>query len=622
MNEINVLPSLIANQIAAGEVVDRPSSVIKECMENAIDSGATSIVLTVRDSGRECMIIEDNGKGIAKEQLAKTILRHATSKIGSIDDLNRIKTFGFRGEALASISAVSRFRISSCTQQQDHGWMLKQDGEDSESIVVVPCQIKVGTIVEVRDLFFNTPARRRFLKSDRSEWQSIDDVIKRIAMAYPSIDITLKRDAQKVKVYSGCKTLKQRSSSIIGAPFSESSIEISNEFKGVTINGLIALPTFSRSQADMQYIFLNNRAIKDRAISAAMKRAYQDVMYQQRYPAYVIYFCLDPKEVDVNVHPSKELVRFADHQSLCQLVFKTIKEALANDRPSDRMAALNSTQSFQASIGHQVLPPQHAKTHQFNPSYISMGSNIPNKNGSHQQKPIISTRESSAFASPLIPQVQSQGHEAETSAIALADQPLQQVVFDRPLGSAIAQLHGIYILSENEMGLVVIDMHAAHERIVYEKLKHNYSNKGIEKQSVLLESRCDLNEHQRGCVNEYSEIIDALGFSFRLDSDCAIILAAPAILGAVDAGSLFESVVSDLMQTDQVQEISVRVQKLLSSMACHSAIRANRSLSMTEMNALLRDVESTDNSGQCNHGRPTWVQLDQKQMDAWFKRGQ
>ncbi|HJN38227.1 MAG TPA: DNA mismatch repair endonuclease MutL [Gammaproteobacteria bacterium] len=620
MNEINILSSLVANQIAAGEVVDRPSSVIKECLENSIDSGATDIVLTLRDSGRECMIIEDNGEGIAKDQLPKTILRHATSKVSTIDDLQRIQTFGFRGEALASISAVSRFRISSCAKGQDHGWVLKQDGEDLESTIIEPSQRKVGTSVEIRDLFYNTPARRRFLKSDRSEWQAIDDVIKRTAMAYSSIKITLKKDAQKPRIYQACSSLKERVAAVIGQPFAEASIHIEDDYKGVKVSGLIGLPTFSRSQGDMQYIFLNERPIKDKAIFSAVRRAYQDVMYQQRFPAYVMFFSLDPKEVDVNVHPSKELVRFADHQGICQLVYKSIKDALAKDRPVDRVEAMTRHDVTQPQSGHHVLPQQSQQfTRQ--PSLGSSSFSMP-----PADRQLTSSKVEYSFVQnakePLVESSSRQLEAEENIDVAVMNNADQSPTFDMPLGHAIAQVHGIYVLSANALGLVVVDMHAAHERIVYEKLKMHYSTTGIEKQSSLLDSKCELDEHQKACVQLYSGIIDALGFSFRVEGDCAIISATPGMLGRVNTTELFETIVNDLMETDEVQEITLRVQKLLSSMACHSAIRANRSLSLTEMNTLLRSIENTDNSGQCNHGRPTWIQLNQKQMDAWFKRGQ
>ena len=578
MSTINILPPLLSNQIAAGEVVDRPSSVVKECVENALDSGADSIKITIKNFGKEAIIIEDNGSGIPKKELPKTILRHATSKVSSLEDLSNILTFGFRGEALASISSVSRFRISSYHKSESHGWSFKVDGDQQSHDALEPSQIKSGTRVEVRDLFFNTPARRRFLKSDRSEWFAIDDVVKRAVLSYPNIAFKLIKNDQKPRHYESCKNLTSRAKDVLGSDFSQSSIEINNSFENIKIEGVIGLPTFSRSQSDMQYLFLNQRPIKDKNISSAVKRAYQDVMYGQRFPAYVINFNIDPHEVDINVHPSKELVRFANHSAVCQAIYKTIKDSLANHRPAHQINHQPQPYDEPTKLGHlfQVLGLNEFRDVPHN----SPSSNHFTSNNSTSK--LINTQDDSSYT-PIVPPHVTKTYDLNTqqqskininSSQSNGSEYQPNTVFEKtnittnytqqsdiqssneyPLGFAIGQVHGVFILATNSSGLIVIDMHAAHERILYEKLKSNYSHDGISKQSTLIPIKLKLDEHQINCLNEFKVIIENLGFEFTLKDNELSINATPLLLGHLSSPDVFESILSDLMQPASGNEI-------------------------------------------------------------------
>ena len=596
MSRIKILSPRLANQIAAGEVVERPASVIKELMENSVDSGATQIDVEVEGGGVKLMRVRDNGGGIAADDLPLALARHATSKIEMLDDLEAVASLGFRGEALASIASVARLQLTSRRQDVDSAWSVGVEGRDMEA-EVAPAAHPQGTTVEVRDLFFNTPARRKFLRTENTEYQRIDDVLRRIGLSRFELGFSLKNNGRVAHQWRPARSRaeqEKRVASICGPAFIENALHLDIERSGLRLHGWVALPTFSRSQADLQHFYVNGRAIRDKLVSHAVRQAYQDVLYHGRHPAFVLYLELDPAQVDVNVHPTKHEVRFRDQRLVHDFLFRSLHKVLADVRPE------NATTQPLMETAEDVPPTQSALSF---------------------RRPSLADFAPSAQRGNVAEQVA--GYAAVLSAERQQEPAEHSAAEDFPLGHAIAQLKGIYILAENSAGLVVVDMHAAHERITYEKLKAQFDQRELQSQPLLVPHSIAVSEKEASCAETNLETFRELGFVVeRIGPESLLIRETPNLLQCADIDTLVRDVLSDLIEFGSSQRLRDRINELLSTMACHASVRANRRLSIPEMNALLRQMEDTERSGQCNHGRPTWTQIALTDIDKWFMRGQ
>ena len=596
-NRIQTLSPLLANQIAAGEVVERPASVVKELVENSLDAGATQIEIEIEQGGARLIKVRDNGAGIHEDDLPLALSRHATSKILSSDDLSKILTLGFRGEALASIGSVSRLTITSALAKQA-GRQVAVDGDIASS--VSPAAHPQGTTVEVRDLFYNTPARRKFMRSEKTEFEHIDELLKRIALSSFGVGFTLKHNQKLVRQYFLSATSKQdseRLSALCGAEFVAHALHIEAEGAGMRVSGWIAQPTFSRSQADLQYFYVNGRIVRDKLVMHALRQAYHDVLYRDRHPAYVLFLDLPPNLVDVNVHPTKHEVRFREGRVVHDFIFRSIHDALAGDRPGE------------ACHAHAPQPVVAAPVHHH-----------------HEHAP-------RSFAQPIAyksaPAINSQQvAEQMTLYRTLAeDTPAQEAlavvpITTPPLGYAIGQLLGIYILAEKENTLVMIDMHAAHERVLYEKMKTAWEAQQIAVQKLLVPLTIAFSEREADCVEQSPDIFQQLGFSVaRISNETIAVREVPQLLAHGPLEQLIRDVTADLLEHGDSSRLQEHIHHLLGELACHTAVRANHKLTVPEMNALLRQMEKTDHAGQCNHGRPTCVELSLQELDKLFMRG-
>ncbi|MCV6627954.1 MAG: DNA mismatch repair endonuclease MutL [Cellvibrionaceae bacterium] len=620
MSKIKLLSPRLANQIAAGEVVERPASVIKELLENSLDAGSTRVEVEVEAGGVKLMRVRDNGGGLSKDDLPLALSRHATSKIYELDDLEAVGTLGFRGEALASISSVSRLSLSSNAAEAGQAWQVSAEGRDMVA-EVKPAAHPQGTTVEVRDLFFNTPARRKFLRTEKTEMNRIDDVVKKLAMSRFDVSFVLRHNGKAVHNLPAAKNQheqERRLGQICGPAFMENAIHVDIERSGLRLWGWVALPNFSRSQADMQHFYVNGRAIRDKLVTHAVRQAYQDVLYHGRHPAYVLYLELDPATVDVNVHPTKHEVRFRDGRMVHDFLFRSLHRALADVRPADQLADANG----------EVAPPQSFMQNQTAPV---AGVNA----GEFRQQEAMDLRPQASpsfgggqgFSPQYRPEPVSPGvvreqmqvyGELMNSAPELSGD--EQVP---PLGFAIAQLKGIFILAENSQGMVVVDMHAAHERVVYERMKTAYQAEGIAAQPLLVPQSLALSQKEADYAEEFIDSFTALGFVLeRAGPETLLVRQLPMVLNKADVDTLVRDVLADLIEYGDSRRISEHINEILATMACHGSVRANRKLSIAEMNALLRDMEATERSGQCNHGRPTWTQLSLDELDKLFMRGQ
>jgi len=604
MSRIQLLSPRLANQIAAGEVVERPASVIKELMENSLDAGATQLDVEIEGGGVKLMRVRDNGGGIAKEDLPLALSRHATSKIRDLDDLEAVATLGFRGEALASISSVSRLELISRTAEQDCAWSVKVEGRDMEA-EISPAAHPCGTTVEVRDLFFNTPARRKFLRTETTEYARIEEVVKRLALVNFRAGFSLKNNGRVVHSWRpALETVEQqrRAAQICGPAFMENAIYVDFERAGLHLWGWVALPTFSRSQADLQHFYVNSRAIRDKLVTHAVRQAYQDVLYHGRHPAYVLFLSLDPAAVDVNVHPTKHEVRFRDSRLVHDFLFSWLHKALADVRPdtvstSAPVAKLTAVADTPAPV--QAPFRFSYDRHEPAPARPSFNFDVAEQIQTYQS--LITPRPS------LVPREEPESAEEQIP----------------PLGFAIAQLKGIYILAENAHGLVLVDMHAAHERITYERMKCQYDQNGVQSQPLLVPRSMAVSEREANYAENNIDVFTQLGFVIeRAGPESLLVRQVPVLLNRADVETLVRDVLADLIEHGQSQRIKSEMNSVLGTMACHGSVRANRKLTIPEMNALLRDMESTARSGQCNHGRPTWVQLSLGQLDSLFMRGQ
>lgn len=604
---IHPLSTQVSNQIAAGEVVERPASVVKELLENALDAGADKIELEVEQGGIKLIRIRDNGYGIHKDDLALALSRHATSKIIDAEDLEGVATLGFRGEALPSISSVSRLKIDSRTVGEEQGWTIQGDGTDTTS-EPVPVAHPQGTTLEIRDLFYNTPVRRKFLRTDKTEFNHLDDVVKRIALSRYQVTINLHHNNKLVKGYRAAKdeaSHRQRIAAVCGAGFVEHAIRIDFEAAGLHIWGWIADPTFSRSQADQQYFFVNGRVVRDKLITHAVRQAYKDVLYQGRHPAYVLYLEIDPTLVDVNVHPTKHEVRFREGRLVHDFLFRSIHQGLADVRPGERPAVVEH------AIGESA-PSENPGT----PTTGSRQSSVAFNQQSQQRMPLKVMEQIAAYGQ-LHPRPAPSGVTASPSVM-----PEQEEGAAPPLGYALAQLHGVYILSQNQQGMVIVDMHAAHERITYERMKESMQSDGIKSQPLLVPINMSISEQEVRLVEERHQLFSELGFELSPAGPQSIVIRqVPTILKDANAEQLVRDLLADVIVHGSSNRVEQEVNEILSTIACHGSVRANRQLAIPEMNALLRDMEQTERSGQCNHGRPTWRQLSMADLDKLFMRG-
>ncbi len=599
MNRINRLSPRLANQIAAGEVVERPASVLKELLENSLDAGAGRLDVDVEQGGKKLLRVRDDGSGIHKDDLALALSRHATSKLSRPEDLAAIASLGFRGEALASIGSVSRLELSSRAAEADNetGWKVRAEGQRMETSLE-PCQHGVGTTAEVRDLFFNTPARKKFLKTERTEFGRIDEVFKRLALSRFEVQFNLRhnrRAVHELRPASGESERRRRIGLVCGPAFLENSVEADQRAAGLRLRGWISLPTFSRSQADLQYFYVNGRIVRDKIVSHAIRQAYQDVLYHGRHPAYVLYLELDPAAVDVNVHPTKHEVRFRDSRLVHDFLFRSLRRELADIKPEDRIPD-------QAGAEPPPVAPEPA----------GAGTAL----GLRDAAPVREAGGGYRLPARAAPAADPGGAPEQYRKLFGGDGEAP------PLGYALAQLHGVYILAQNRDGLIIVDMHAAHERITYERMKQALAEARLKRQTLLVPLSLAVSEAEADCAQAHRESLLALGLELeRVAPESVVARQVPTLLKDADIEQLVRDVLSDLLEFGSSERLANRQNELLSTMACHGSVRANRQLGVDEMNALLRDMEATEHSGQCNHGRPTWVWQSMTELDKLFLRG-
>ena len=617
-SRIQKLSPQLINQIAAGEVVERPASVIKELTENSLDAGATVIQVDIEQGGSSLMRLRDDGQGIEKEDLLLALSSHATSKITNTDDLTAVATLGFRGEALASIAAVSRLTLITRTTTAAHAWQVTGEGRDQIS-APQPAAHSLGTTIEVRDLFYNIPARRKFLRTERTEFAQIEEIIRRLALVRFDVAWRLTHNGKVVLDLKACAdqlSTEKRIQQLFGQDFLDAALYLDHQQGDLGLKGWIANPTFNRSSADLQHVYVNQRMVKDRLVAHAIRQAYQDVLYGGRHPAFVVYLSLNPAEVDVNAHPAKHEVRFREVRKVHDFLFRTLHQVLAQpttdqivDRPSIPTDASASTDAASTDTAPTQYYPQHL--------------NLPVSNNRHAQHmagfATLYREESEGYQQSTAARIDAITHPPAIAAThALADQSNQA-----PLGFALGQLHGAYILAENQQGLILVDMHAAHERIVYERFKSSLAEqKNIVRQPMLVPLTLSATPTQITTAEAYDSTLTELGLVISLLGEQRLVVReVPALLAESNITELVQRVLDDLAAVGSSQQVTTHIHKILAGMACHAAVRAHRKLTLPEMNALLRDIERTERSGQCNHGRPTWTQLGLGDLDRLFLRG-
>ena len=591
MTAIHVLPDLLINQIAAGEVVERPAAALKEMLENSLDAGATEISVQLAAGGTKLIRVTDNGTGIARDELALAVARHATSKITTLEDLERIRSLGFRGEALASIGAVSALTLSSRRRDAKHAWSVTvENGVLSETR---PAAHEPGTSIEALELFFNTPARRKFLRSEATEFAHCDEVFRRVALARPDVAFRLQHNG-RAQWHLKVQDRAARIAAILGDEFAAAAATVDESSGIIALAGLTALPTAVHGGRDAQYFFVNGRFVRDKVLAHALRQAYQDVLHHDRQPGYVLFLEVDPARVDVNVHPTKSEVRFRDSQAVHQFVFHALSRALAGAAGGSNSTGGGIAETFAA-------PAPQSERAGFAPTQHRMSFGVAQSNAVYDSLFGRAPAATADIGSPL-------------PAVAGADLP--------PLGFALAQLAGVYVLAQNEHGLVIVDMHAAHERIVYEKLKAQLDTDRIAMQPLLIPVVFHADKLDVATAEEHAETISRLGFEIAALSPTSLaVRGAPVALQNADAGALARDVLAEVREFGATRVLLERRNELLSTIACHTAVRANRMLTIAEMNALLRDMEATERSGQCNHGRPTWHQISMAELDRLFMRG-
>ena len=605
---IHSLPIQLINQIAAGEVVERPASIVKELVENCFDAGAQHIKLDIEQGGIRLIRIRDNGCGIEKEDMPLALSRHATSKIATLKDLEQVSSMGFRGEALPSISSVSRLQLISRTSASECAWKVSADGTEQD-FTPQPDPHPQGTTVEVRDLFYNTPARRKFLKTEKTEFSHIDTLIKRMALSRFDIGFEIQHNQREIlnlKPAGSDIEQEQRIAKICGSAFIENAVKIDFESSGLRLTGWVGLPTFSRSQQDMQFFYVNSRLIKDRLVAHAVKQAYQDVLFHGRHSVFVLFLTLDPGLVDVNAHPAKLEVRFRDGRLVHDFLFKALHRSLAEIRPGNTEQTAAQTEQ---STPHAptILPLVESKPvygqNKFHPQQSSLPVNVEEQVQAYAKLYNETEQQTSPVQAPQkLNWTEDQGP---------------------PLGYAVAHLHNIYILSETAKGIILVDAHAAHERVTYERLKQQWAAGSVPAQPLLLPLRMVISTAEAELAEQNRDFFYALGFELdRLGPETITIRSIPALLIKSDVETLIRDVLADIIQHGLSRRIQDKANEVLASVACHGSVRANRRLTIDEMNSLLRDMEKTERSGQCNHGRPTWIELSHKDLDKFFLRGQ
>lgn len=599
--QIRKLPPQLVNQIAAGEVIERPASIVKELVENSFDASASDINIDIEQGGVRLIRVRDNGSGIDKDDLPLALSRHATSKITSLRDLESVTSMGFRGEALPSISAVAKLTLISRAVNSQCAWRVVADGSESE-FSFSPDSLPAGTTVEVRDLFYNIPARRKFLRTERTEYSHLENLVKRMALSRFDVGFSMTHNQRQIidsKAGIADENESKRIEWVCGAPFLQNAIRIDDEASGLKLFGWVGMPTFSRSQGDMQYFYVNRRLVKDKLISHAVRQAYQDVLFHGRHPVFILFLELEPRLVDVNAHPAKLEVRFRDSRSIHGFLSKTVQKALRSARPGDQ---------FMVETEHNSATP-------YRDTQSVSTADRPPRSASQPSLPLRLKEQIESY------ERLSKEPDLEVSGKASNQHEDQQKI--PPLGYAIAHLHNIYILSESERGLILVDAHAAHERITYEKLKYQMAQGEVPSQPLLLPLRIQVSSAEAQIVDDVRDQLLNLGLEIdRSGVDTLVLRAVPAQIAGVDGERLVCDVLADLKTIGKSSQIEEKINEMLSSIACHGSVRAHRALNQAEMNALLREMEATENSGQCNHGRPTWVELSAKQLDAFFMRGQ
>jgi DNA mismatch repair protein MutL len=617
---IAALPDQLISQIAAGEVIERPTSVLKELLENALDAGARSIDIRLDGGGIRRIAVTDDGWGIPQDELPLALTRHATSKIRSLEELESVGSMGFRGEALASIASVARLSLLSRTADANHAWQI-----DAGHSGVEPASGNLGTTIDVRQLFHDIPARRKFLRSEPTEYAHCVDTLEKIALAHPHTAFRLFHN-DKLQRHWRAADIGQRIRDVLGNDFTEQTVSVHREQGLAVLEGIVARPTHSRNRADRQYLYVNGRFVKDRSVSHAVRQAYADVLHGERHPAYVLFLTVDPTTVDVNVHPAKHEVRFRDSGAIHQFVYKALLEALAGTGGQSATVAVPehyvssdwaktqgvTSQAAPATTGYRPLPHQQQA--------FRLGS--PQGSESAWQTLYRPLGEPAGTA--------AEPRQAELSAIDLVRigasvqaQPQQTHDDDFPLGMALGQLHGVYILAQNRRGLVLIDMHAAHERVVYEQLKNALNAQNLPRQELLVPVVLNTTEKNVALAEEHAATLQELGLTVNASGPSSLVVrAVPALLASGDIETLLREVLHDLAQVGSSPRLTEQRNELLATMACHGSVRANRRLTLDEMNSLLRQMEQTERADQCNHGRPTWFQWTLNDLDKLFMRGQ
>ncbi len=616
MSVIKILDSLLANQIAAGEVVERPASVVKELVENAIDAKASHITIECKHGGKDRILLRDDGCGIAKDDLPLACVRHATSKISNYDDLVQVQSLGFRGEALASVAAVAKLDMTSKTESQDCAWQLSVDAARGEP-ELKPASHPVGTTIDVQQLFYNTPARRRFLRTDKTEFQHIETVVLRQALSRFDIAFRLTHNDKIVfdmPIADTQAQKEQRIATVFGQEFTQAAVAVNFEAAGLKLMGWIAEAHYNRAQPDQQYAYINGRFIRDKMIMGAVKSAYQDVMFHGRHAAYVLYLACEPASVDVNVHPTKHEVRFRDGRTEYKFIMQSLRQALADQRLSidNEQEEDVSPERIDFDSGEILTAPPVATAA---PAPVMQQAAMP-----------LTTRSmpvsQSIMAKPSLSMAQANTQLQQPYDV--SDQAAQeQPVSSQVLGVALAQCHDTYILAQNDKGLVVVDMHAAHERVLFEKMKQQNKNGTIQTQALLVPVTVSLSTHESQAYDSLHDDLAMLGFEIDIIAEQQLIIRQiPVLLARVDIASLVKDCLSDIASGEVTHRVEQLSHQMMANMACKAAVKANHKMTLAEMNHLLRQMESIPHGGLCNHGRPAWKQFSCADMDKWFLRGQ
>ncbi len=616
MSSIRPLPPQLVNQIAAGEVIERPASVVKELLENSLDAGATRLRLDLEQGGVKLIRVTDDGGGLGPDDLPLALSRHATSKIASLDDLDAVATLGFRGEALPSIAAVSRFTIRSRRPGDDHGWRLNCDGSDTHD-PVQPAPLDIGTCIEVRDLFYNVPARRKFLRTEKTELGHIDQLLTRFALWRGDLSLRLIHNGRVSLELPAAEAplAPNRLRRLLGESFLTHALALDEAAVGLRLHGLVASPDFARSQGDMQFFYVNGRQVRDKVVAHAVRQAYRDVLHQGRHPAFLLFLELPPRQVDVNVHPAKHEVRFREARQVHDFIFRALHRRLADGRRG-RPAVADAGPSMDGDQAPAASADSTASRGAPAPGRLALG--IAEREGDYG-------RGSAQDAAP------GTGARGLAAGFAFQQPPGDRMTPDAagdqgagapPLGFAIGQLNGIYILAETPDGLIIVDMHAAHERIGYERLKQAVHGEALVRQPLLVPVSVHVSPAEADLAERHGELLHRLGLGVdRLGEGRLLVRELPALLGAADPERLLRDMLADFATHGRSDRVETAIDALLARMACHGAVRANRHLTLAEMNALLRDMERTERADQCNHGRPTWTRVSRRELDALFLRG-